>query len=267
MNLTVLLRGGGDLASAVIHKLKKSGFPVIVCDLPQPSCVRRTVSYCNAIYEGDWEIEGVTSRHIDDLSKIGPTLEEGLVPILTLPDSLVRDFVKPDIFIDATLSKRPPDYDLSWAPLVIGLGPAIEAGKQAHVVVETKRGHYLGRLVHQGQALANTGVPGAIDGVDRDRVLRAPRAGSIMNLREIGDRVEAGDIILTVDGEAVRSLIPGVVRGLIAPGFQVSKGQKIGDIDPRGEQDYVRTISDKGRTIAGGVLEAILAHFPSRQAN
>ncbi len=267
MKLTILMRGGGDLASAVIHKLKNAGFPVIVCDLPQPSCVRRTVSYCNAIYEGDWEIEGVTSRHIGSLSEIGPTLEEGLVPFLTIPDRLVLDFVKPDVFIDATLSKRTPDYDLSWAPLVIGLGPAIEAGKHAHVVVETQRGHYLGRLIRQGEALPNTGVPGTIAGVDRDRVLRAPKAGLAKNLRRIGDQVKAGDVILTVDGEAVTSRIPGVVRGLIAPGFPVKEGQKIGDIDPRAEPDYIHTISDKGRTIAGGVLEAILAHFSAGQVS
>lgn len=261
MNLTILIRGGGDLASAVIHKLKKSGFQVVVCDRPQPSCVRRTVSYCNAIYEGDWEIEGVTSRYIQDLDDIKPTLEAGLVPVLTLPDNEVQAFLKADVFIDATLSKRTPDYDLSWAPLVIGLGPDIEAGLHAHVVIETKRGHYLGRLIHEGEAIANTGIPGNIEGHDKDRVLRAPLAGKTVNLHEIGDLVEAGEVILTVDGQPVRSLIPGVVRGLIAPGFMVKEGQKIGDVDPRGDRDYTATISDKGRTIAGGVLEAILARF------
>ncbi|HPX93087.1 MAG TPA: selenium-dependent molybdenum cofactor biosynthesis protein YqeB [Bacillota bacterium] len=261
MKHTILIRGGGDLASAVIHKLRQSGFRVVVCDLPSPSCVRRTVSYCNAIYEGDWTIEGVTSRHIRSLEEIEPAIRDGLIPVLTLPDRQVRDFLKPDVFIDATLSKRTPDYDLSWAPLVIGLGPGIEAGKQAHVVIETKRGHYLGRLVHQGQALANTGIPGNIEGVDKDRVLRAPREGVTRNLHEIGDQVVAGDVILMVGEVPVKTVISGVVRGLIADGFQVRRGQKLGDVDPRGDADYTRTISDKGRTIAGGVLEAILAHF------
>ena len=261
MNLTILIRGGGDLASALIQKLHNVGFRVVVCDRPAPSCVRRTVSFCNAIYEGDWEIEGLTSRHIKELADIEGTLEAGLIPVLTLDDRLVRDFLQPDVFIDATLSKRVPDYDMTWAPLVIGLGPEIEAGKHAHVVIETKRGHYLGRLIHQGQTAANTGIPGSIEGIDKDRVLRAPRAGKALNLHEIGDIVQAGDVILTVDGQEVKTLISGVVRGLIAPGFQVKEGQKLGDVDPRADVDYVRTISDKGRAIAGGVLEAILAHF------
>ncbi|NLA95322.1 MAG: EF2563 family selenium-dependent molybdenum hydroxylase system protein [Clostridiaceae bacterium] len=261
MQHTILIRGGGDLASAVIHKLHQSGFRVVVSDLPSPSCVRRTVSYCNAIYEGSWTIEGLTSLHIHSLEDIEPAIRQGLIPVLTIPDRQVRDFLKPDVFIDATLSKRTPDYDTSWAPLVIGLGPGIEAGKHAHVVIETKRGHYLGRLIHQGEAIANTGIPGNIAGVDKDRVLRAPQAGVTRNLHGIGDLVAAGDVILTVDGQPVKTLIPGVVRGLIADGFNVKKGQKLGDVDPRGDADYTRTISDKGRTIAGGVLEAILAHL------
>ncbi|NLA82628.1 MAG: EF2563 family selenium-dependent molybdenum hydroxylase system protein [Clostridiaceae bacterium] len=265
MKETILIRGGGDLASALIHRLHNAGFALVVCDRPQPSCVRRTVSYCNAIYEGDWEIEGLTARHIQSLDQIQETLKAGLIPVLTLEDRQVRDFLKPDVFIDATLSKRQPDYDMTWAPLVIGLGPNIEAGKDAHVVIETKRGHYLGRLIRQGLAAANTGIPGSIEGIDKDRVLRAPRAGKTENLHEIGDLVQAGDVILTVDGQAVKTLISGVVRGLIAPGFQVREGQKIGDVDPRADVDYVQTISDKGRAIAGGVLEAILAHF--KEAN
>ncbi|HZK29177.1 MAG TPA: selenium-dependent molybdenum cofactor biosynthesis protein YqeB [Clostridia bacterium] len=260
MNITILIRGGGELASAVIHKLKNSGFRVVVCDLEDPSCVRRTVSFCNAIYEGDWEIEGVTSRRIHSLEAIEPTLNQGLIPVLTIPDREVVDYLLPDVFIDATLSKRTPNYDRAWAPLVIGLGPGIEAGKHADVVIETQRGHYLGRLIHEGEAIANTGIPGTIAGINKDRVLRAPCVGKTKNLREIGDIVEADDIILTVDGEPVRTIISGVVRGLIADGFQVKKGQKIGDVDPRGDDDYCQTISDKGRTIAGGVLEAILAH-------
>ncbi|NLA70867.1 MAG: EF2563 family selenium-dependent molybdenum hydroxylase system protein [Clostridiaceae bacterium] len=261
MNITILIRGGGDLASAVIHKLKNAGMRVVVCDLTAPSCVRRTVSFCNAIYEGDWEIEGVTARHIESLEAIEPALIQGLIPILTIPDREVLDYLKPDVFIDATLSKRTPNYDRTWAPLVIGLGPVIEAKKHADVVIETQRGHYLGRLIHEGEAITNTGIPGTIAGINKDRVLRAPRAGTTNNLHEIGDIVKAGDIILTVDNEPVKTIISGVVRGLIADRFQVKQGQKIGDVDPRGDTDYCRTISDKGRTIAGGVLEAILTHY------
>ncbi|MGI6156988.1 MAG: selenium-dependent molybdenum cofactor biosynthesis protein YqeB [Saccharofermentanales bacterium] len=261
MNLTVLMRGGGDLASAVIQKLYNTGCRVIVCDLEHPSCVRRTVAFCNAVYEGEWTIEGITARRVDTLDAIEPTLTEGIVPVTTLPDRDVRDAVKPDVFIDATISKRDPDYDRSWAPLVIGLGPAIEAGRHAHVVIETKRGHHLGRLIREGYATPNTGIPGTIIGFNKERVLRAPHAGTVTHIREIGDHVEQGDPILKVDETPVTAKIPGIVRGLIAAGYAAREGQKVGDVDPRNEEIACRTISDKGRNIAGGVLEAIVTHF------
>ncbi len=261
MSITVLIRGGGDLASATIHKLKRSGMRVVVCDIAKPSCVRRSVSFCNAIYEGDWEIQGETSRHIENMTDIEPTLDAGLIPVLTIPDREVRDYLKPDVYIDATVSKRTPDYDLSWAPLVIGLGPSIIAGVHANVVIETERGHYLGTLIYDGEAAANTGVPGTIAGHDIDRVLRAPTAGKTINHYNIGDHVEAGETIMTIDGTEVKASISGMIRGLIAPGFDVRKGQKIGDIDPRDDIRYCESISDKGRNIAGGVLEAIMAYY------
>jgi len=240
--LTVLIRGGGDLASAAVYKLKRSGMRVVVCEIARPTCVRRTVSFCNAIYEGDWEIQ---------------------VPVLTIPDREVRDFLKPDVFIDATISKKTPDYDTSWAPLVIGLGPSIVAGVHAHVVIETQRGHDLGSLIYAGEASPNTGIPGDIAGYQMERVLRAPRKGLACHHFRIGDHVNAGDTVMTVGGAEVKAAISGVLRGLIAPGLTVSEGQKIGDIDPRDNDRYCWSISDKGRNIAGGVLEAIMAFFAS----
>ncbi|HNZ63605.1 MAG TPA: selenium-dependent molybdenum cofactor biosynthesis protein YqeB [Bacillota bacterium] len=261
--LTVLIRGGGDLASAAVYKLKRSGMRVVVCEIARPTCVRRTVSFCNAIYEGDWEIQGITSRHIEHLSAIEPTLKAGFVPVLTIPDREVRDFLKPDVFIDATISKKTPDYDTSWAPLVIGLGPSIVAGVHAHVVIETQRGHDLGSLIYAGEASPNTGIPGDIAGYQMERVLRAPRNGLACHHFRIGDHVNAGDTVMTVGGAEVKAAISGVLRGLIAPGLTVSEGQKIGDIDPRDNDRYCWSISDKGRNIAGGVLEAIMAFFAS----
>lgn len=264
---TVLFRGGGDIASASIYKLKKSGLRVVVCELEKPTCVRRTVAFCNAIYEGEWEIEGETSRHIYNLSDIEPTLDAGLIPVLTIPDRIVLDYLKPDVFVDGTISKKTPNYDTSWAPLVIGLGPRIMAGVHAHVVIETQRGHFLGRLIREGEAIADTGVPFVIGGHDADRVIRAPHEGTMMNRFNIGDHVQKCDTILTVDGTEVKAHVSGVLRGLIAPGHSVFKGQKIGDIDPRNEAIYCRMISDKGRTIAGGVLEAIASFYAEKRLN
>ncbi len=261
---TVLIRGGGELASATIHKLKKSGLRVVVCDLAKPTCVRRLVSFCNAVYEDEWTVQGETSRYIHNLADIEPTLDAGLIPVLTIPDRDVLDYLKPDIFIDATISKKPPDYDTTWAPLVIGLGPGIVAGVHAHVVIETQRGHFLGSLIREGEALANTGIPGVIGGHDIDRVLRAPHAGTMSNYFDLGDHVKEGDTILTVDGTEVKAHISGVLRGLISPGINVFEGQKIGDIDPRDDASYCETISDKGRCIAGGVLEAIVSFYANQ---
>jgi len=261
--ITVLIRGGGDLSSAVIHRLWNAGMRVIVCDLEMPSCVRRTVSFCNSIYEKEWTIEGVTSRYIDGIDAIEETLAEGIIPVLTVPDHVVLKAVHPDVFIDATISKKKPNYDLSWAPLVIGLGPEITAGEDADLVVETQRGHYLGTLIQKGKALPNTGIPGNITGHTYDRVLRAPCEGEVVCLRRIGDQVNEGEPVLTVSGQPVRAPIDGIVRGLIANGFHARKGLKVGDIDPRGFEDHCYTISDKGRTISGAVLEAIVNFFVS----
>ncbi len=260
----VLIRGGGDIASATIYKLKKTGMRVVVCDLARPTCVRRTVSFCNAIFECEWEIQGETSRYIQTLADIEPTLDAGLIPVLTIPDRDVLDYLKPDVFIDGTISKKTPDYDTSWAPLVIGLGPGIVAGVHAHVVIETQRGHFLGSLIRDGEAIANTGVPFGIGGHDADRVLRAPHAGTMTNRFDIGDHVQKNDTILTVDGTEVKAHVTGVLRGLISPGHNVFKGQKIGDIDPRNNASYCRCISDKGRCIAGGVLEAIVSFYANQ---
>jgi xanthine dehydrogenase accessory factor len=261
--VTVLFRGGGDLASAVIHRLWKAGMRVIVCDLERPSCVRRTVSFCNSIYEKEWKIEGVAARYIDGIDAIEETLAADIIPVLTVPDQIVLKALNPDVFVDATISKKKPNYDRSWAPLVIGLGPEITAGVDADLVVETQRGHYLGTLIREGKALPNTGIPGNIVGHTYDRVLRAPCDGDVACLHKIGDQVNKGDPVLTVSGEPVRAPIDGIVRGLIAPGFHAKKGLKVGDIDPRGFENHCYTISDKGRTISGAVLEAIINFFAS----
>ncbi|NLC26062.1 MAG: EF2563 family selenium-dependent molybdenum hydroxylase system protein [Fastidiosipila sp.] len=256
--MKVLVRGGGDLASAVIHKLWRSGFKVLVYDLPLPSCVRRTVSFCNAIIDGHWEVEGVRATFIKDLSEIEDCFARKEIPITTLPEADLIEYFQPDVFIDATISKRDPDYDKDFAPLVIALGPNVIAGRDAHVVVETKRGHYLGNLIYEGVASPNTGIPGDIAGVTSERVLRAPQAGRVRHIRKIGDTVEKDDPVCQVDDQVVRSAVSGVVRGLIVQGYEAKQGLKIGDVDPRNDVRHCYTLSDKGRTIAGGVLEAIL---------
>ncbi|MBF4693543.1 selenium-dependent molybdenum cofactor biosynthesis protein YqeB [Fusibacter ferrireducens] len=264
MTTKVLIRGGGDLASAVIQKLYRSGYKVVVSELETPRMIRRTVSFSNAIYESSYVVEGIEAVWINSVDEIEITQEQGKIPVLTLPESEIYDFFKPDVFVDATLSKKKVHYKKSYAKVVIGLGPNIRAGVDAHTVIETSRGHDLGRLIFSGFAKENTHVPGDIGGYTHERVLRAPCAGHMRCEKKIGDFVRVGEVVMTVGGVPVMAKLDGVIRGLIHESVKITEGLKIGDIDPRGNVQHCFTISDKGRNLAGGVLEAILIGLNSR---
>jgi len=253
----VIVKGGGDLATAVIHKLFRTGFPVIITELEKPMMVRRTVSFANCIYEKEWTVEGVTAVLTNE-EGIDQILQDGKIPVVIDPSCNIRQKVKPSIIVDAILAKRNLGTRLNDAPIVIGLGPGFVAGEDVNAVIETNRGHDLGKIIFDGKAAPNTGVPGDIKGYTIQRVLRSPCEGIVKNEVEIGSMVKIGDVICTVNGVSVHTQINGVVRGLIKDGLNVSLNEKIGDIDPRGELKYCNIISDKGRNIAGGVLESIL---------
>lgn len=257
MKKRVLVRGGGDLSSAVIQKLYRCGFDVLVCELPSPKVVRRTVAYSNAVYEGSYTVEGIEAVLIAKVDEIEICLNKRQIPVSILPESELMAYFEPDIFVDTTLSKKKVNYDINYASTVIGIGPTIEAGVDAHVVIETCRGHDLGRLIFEGFAKENTHVPGSIEGFTHERVLRAPCDGVMKTSFRIGDFVEKGETVVTVGDMPVKAEISGVLRGLIHGSVTITKGLKVGDIDPRGNTHYCFTISDKGRNIAGGVLEAI----------
>ncbi|GAU77099.1 selenium-dependent molybdenum cofactor biosynthesis protein YqeB [Fusibacter sp. 3D3] len=260
----VLVRGGGDLASAVIQKLYRSGFEVVVSELETPKMVRRTVSFSNAIYENPYVVEEIEAVWIKSVDEIKTLLAQGKIPVMTTLESEMIDFFKPDVFVDATVSKKEVNYTKAYAQVVIGLGPNIEAGVHAHTVIETSRGHDLGRLIFSGWAKENTHIPGDIGGYTHERVLRAPCAGLMKCDKKIGDLVRAGEVIMTIAGKPVKAKLDGVLRGLIHESVKITEGLKIGDIDPRGNTHYCFTISDKGRNIAGGVLEAVLIGLKSR---
>jgi xanthine dehydrogenase accessory factor len=264
--LKVVIRGGGDLATAVIQKLYRCGFDVLVCELQTPRMVRRTVSVSNAIYEGVYKVEDLHATRLDihdpldaenTLKSIEAIWKCGQIPVVINREAEMMALIKPNVFIDATLSKRTVDYFLDKAPIVIGLGPEIEAGVNAHVVVETNRGHDLGRLIFEGFAAPNTHEPGEIAGVKSERVLRAPCDGALTALKQIGDLATAGETVAYVNDYAVITPISGMIRGMIHASVPIRKGLKIGDVDPRGIDANCHTISDKGRNIGGGVVEAI----------
>lgn len=263
-----LVIGGGELGSATAHRLARSGLGVAVVDIARPRCIRRKVCFATAVLDGQTQVEGIRVRHIATVDEALKCIRSGEVPLLTRDYSKVCREIRPDIIVDARMTKTESDISAGLAPLVIGLGPGFEAGRNVDAVVETMRGHDLGRVIDEGKAAAFTGVPGAIGGITSERVIRSPRSGILDSKAGIGDMVKKGDVVALVragrggggagKSDEVRAPISGLLRGLIADGSRVGKGQKIGDVDPRGRHVDPATISDKGRAVAGGVLEAIM---------
>ena len=260
-SVRILVRGGGDLASGVAWRLHQCGFRVVVTEIPEPLAVRRKVAFCEAVYDGQSVVEGVTAVLVKGPEEVDGVWDQGFIPVLVDLGAVCRHLIKPEVIVDAILAKKNLGTSVNDALLVVALGPGFEVGKDAHFVVETNRGHHLGRLLTSGSAAPDTGVPGPVQGITSERVLRAPESGPWLNIVDIGDMVKKGDLVGTVQGEALYASINGVLRGLIHPRITVSKGLKIGDIDPRGKKEFCFTISEKAMAIAGGVLEAILRTY------
>lgn len=260
----VIIKGAGDLASGVAHRLYQSGFRVAMLELPQPMVVRTTVSFAAAVYEGKTEVEGVKACLARNEAEIERCWEAGYIPVHVDRAAELVEKIRPPILIDAIIAKRNTGTNCGHAPVVIGLGPGFTAPRDVHAVVETKRGHELGRVIYNGEAAPNTGVPGDIGGYGAQRVLRAPQDGTFQPQRTIGDLVQEAETVAFVDGVPVVSAIDGMVRGMLFPGLTVREGTKVGDVDPRGATANYLNISDKARAIAGGVLEAIL-HLCSKK--
>ena len=299
-NLLIICRGAGDLATGIIHRLHRAGHRVIALETDYPAAIRRQVSFCEAVYDGSAAVEGVTARLVPaltdaetdtetysgindtpaaqiasekwDSSAIEAVLEAGEVPLLIDPKGESIELLKPDVVVDAIIAKKNLGTTINMAPLVIGVGPGFTAGQDVHLVIESMRGHNLARIITDGMAQPNTGVPGNIAGFTSERVIHAPEAGYIHDVRKIGDIVQKGDEIARIypDKESydnalseyvpVNATITGIIRGLIREGYYFREGFKIADIDPReSELTNCFTISDKARSIAGSVLEAVSA--------
>jgi len=257
-NLLVVIKGAGDLATGVAHRLFRSGFRLVMTELPQPTAIRLTVAFAAAVYDGATTVEGVTAVRTE-LATAAAVAGSGRIAVVVDPlGEAVRE-LRPWAVVDAIMAKRNTGTSLADAPAVVALGPGFVAGVDARYVIETARGHYLGRVITQGKALPDTGKPGEGGGFSCERLLRAPGAGVFRAVRAIGDNVAAGEIVGDVAALPVRTAIAGVLRGLIRDGLTVDAGKKIGDVDPRGRREYCFSISDKARAVGGGVLEALLA--------
>ena len=260
-DLIVCLRGGGDIGSGVAWRLHQCGFKLFVTETTEPLSVRRKVSFCEAVYDGAIIVEGVKGVLKRDPKEIPRCWEMGEIPVLVDPGFRKASQMHFDVLVDAILAKKNLGTSIDLAQLVIALGPGFEAGRDAHYVIETNRGHYLGKVISEGSAQPDTGIPGIVAGIGAERVLRAPADGRWESLSEIGKSVSKGQLIGTVEGIPLHAAIGGALRGLIRHGIKVTKGLKIGDIDPRGEIRNCFTISDKALAVAGGVLEAILRRY------
>lgn len=257
--ILVLVLGGGDLASGAIYRLWLAGFPVVVTELDTPLFVRRTVSYGNAVYENEVTVEGITARLVASPEHALIALHQNRIPVLIDPDRTCIQSLRPTVVVDARMAKTNLGTRQSDASLVIALGPGFSAGTDCHAVIETNRGHNLGRVILQGSAEPDTGTPGSIEGKSLMRVLRAPVDGYVSARAAIGDSIAAGQVIAEVNGDPIAAPFAGVLRGLIHPRVRVQAGMKIGDLDPRIQGQACFTISDKSLAVGGGVVEALLS--------
>ena len=257
----VLIKGAGDLATGVATRLHHASFKVAMTELGHPLAIRRTVAFAQAIYDGETTVEGLTACRVSDAAEVTTAWEKRWIPVMVDPEGKSVAELRPEVVVDAILAKRNLATRIEDAPLVIGLGPGFAAGRDVHAVVETHRGHYLGRVLWTGSAQPDTGRPGSVCGIGHERVIYAPAAGTFVHSKVIGAAVNRGELVGWASATPVVAPIAGVLRGLINDGVQVRSDMKIGDVDPRGVPDYCWKISDKALAVAGGVLEAILVHL------
>lgn len=266
----VVVRGGGDLATGTIHKLYEEGYRVAVLETEHPACIRRQVSFCEAIYEGKIEVEGVTAVHIEEAEEdalynaVEKAWARGEIPVLKDPSGHVIETLQPEVVVDAILAKRNLGTTKEMAPLTIGLGPGFTAGQDVDIVIETMRGEHLGKIYRTGSAIPNTGIPGVIAGYSKERVIHAPASGKFQPRKRIGDMVKTDEVLGVIIPEEQQGEVPvfasmtGLLRGMIKEGYLVKKGLKIMDIEPRmDEKELCFLISDKAKCVGESVYQVI----------
>lgn len=260
----VALRGGGDLASGVALRLHRAGLPVLILEQERPLTVRRRVAFANVVFDAKTSVEGIHARVTLNLDEAQDLIVNGAIPVLVEPEDAYLEDLKARVTVDARMLKQAVPSLLGATEFLVGIGPGFVVGENCHAVVESKRGHALGRVIWEGSAEVDTGIPGSISKHNVDRVLRAPADGFLEAAKDIGEAVDQGEVIASVSSQELVAPFAGVLRGLIHPSVALHKGMKIGDLDPRNDTSYVDRVSDKALAIGGGVLEAILAQPPLR---
>lgn len=258
----VIVRGAGDMASGVAYLLHRNGFRVCLTELAKPLAIRRLVSFCEAVYDGEKTIEEVTAKRVSGPEDVFAAWNAGNIPLLVDPSNTIREFLKPQVLVDATMAKRNIGTTICDAPLVIGLGPGLSAGVDVDVVIETNQGLNLGKLIFQGAAEPDTKIPELINGYGEERVIRAPGDGVFKVVKNIGEMVREGEPVAYVGDKVARAKISGILRGILRDGTGVMRGLKAGEVDPRGEISYCTMIFDKAISLGLAVIEAIVMMLP-----
>ena len=262
--MLICIKGAGDLATGIAVRLHRAHFDIIMTDLPVPLAVRRTVAFSEAIVCGETTVEGIRARRVENSAEARECLSQGVIPVAADPDAEIFTEFEHEVLVDAIMAKKNLGTHIDDAPLVIAIGPGFTAGVDCDAVIETKRGHTLGRVITEGSAIPNTGVPGLIGGQTLNRLIKAPSDGIFHPERNIGEVVREGDRVANVDGVPVRAKTDGLIRGMLQDGVPVTRGLKCGDIDPRGSGIDFMSVSDKSLAIGGGVLEAIMSYAGER---
>ncbi|MGI6128757.1 MAG: selenium-dependent molybdenum cofactor biosynthesis protein YqeB [bacterium] len=253
-----VVRGAGDLGTGVAYSLLQAGFRVITTEVAQPLVVRRTVAFAEAVYSGSIKVQGIIAQAVKNCTEARRLVSQGIVPVVVDPEGNILAHVKPMVVVDAIMAKKNTGTAITDAPVVIGLGPGLVAGKDVHAVIETCRGPYLGNIIYEGAALPNSGTPGAIEGRTWERLLKAPVAGVVSTGAKIGDMVKKDDTVAYVGTVPVLSKLDGVLRGMVHSGLYVEAGTKIGDVDPRGDESLCYRISDKALKVGESATRAAL---------
>ncbi|MDD5590392.1 MAG: selenium-dependent molybdenum cofactor biosynthesis protein YqeB [Dehalococcoidales bacterium] len=259
--LVVLIKGGGEVASGVAHRLFQAHLRVCLMEIPHPQAVSRGVTFSEAVYDNEKEIEDVTGVLVNSLSGIHRAWSGNRIPVIVDPDAKIKDALNPDVFVDAVMAKKNLGTKISDAPLVIGLGPGFRVGRDVHMVVETNNTEQLGRVILDGEAESNTGIPIAVGGLTSERVIHSNVSGLFRAVKEMGDTVSSGELVGSVGEQEIKAPLGGVIRALIRDGVPVEVGTKLLEIDPVAGEDICYCIRARIRAISGGVLEAILRRF------
>ena len=255
------VKGGGDIATGIACRLFRSGLPVFITELDSPLAVRRKVAFAQAIFSGETVIEGIKAVKVQSPKEIIPTIKKGVIPVIADQEASCFNKLKPNIVVDGIMAKRNTGTSLKDADFVIGIGPGFTVGVDVHCIIETSRGHYMGRVIREGTAFKDTPDPAHVMGYTHERLLRAPCPGVVDIVKDIGENVNPGETVAIIGEVQIKAEIPGTLRGIVHSGVFLEEGDKLGDIDPRGIKEYCFSISDKSLAVGGGVLEAVLSYI------